>query len=300
MAEEAALAVLVALLGQHDLVDEAGGLGVGGGQPRHADAAQAALHRLQQRHEVPHGEDVVFHEQPQRRQAVDLPVEGVAQEGRAMTAEWFYAKGKQKIGPVTEEQLEELVRSGEVSRTDMVWKQGMAKWQPAGAVDGLLPKSSPAQAESPPLPNATSAVWSVWWERLNRNKPAYLSALFALALFFTCLCSPVVSLVFGAFPEGLAAFLSFLYVLFGIGLLVALIAAVFVALVRWSTRAERETSLGGKWEPVSGEGCSLWFYEDGGFLAMTASERSTSSICTRTSSPSTSKDSARLSRSRSS
>ena len=124
----------------------------------------------------------------------------------------------------------------------------------------------PLEAESPPLPNATSAVWSVWWERLNRNKPAYLSTLFALALFFTCLCSPVVSLVFGAFPEGLAAFLSFLYVLFGIGLLVALIAAVFVALVRWSTRAERETSLGGKWEPVSGEGCSLWFYEDGGFL----------------------------------
>ena len=183
-----------------------------------------------------------------------------------MTTEWYYAKNKQKVGPVTEEQLKELIRSGELSPTDMVWKQGMAKWQPAGAVDGLLPKPPPAQPEPPPLPNATSAVWSVWWERLNRNKPAYLSAPFAVALFLTCLCSPVVSFVLGAFPEGLAAFLGFLYVLFGIGLLVALVAAVFVALVRWSTRAEREKNLWGKWEPVSGEGCSLWFYEDGGFL----------------------------------
>ena len=123
-----------------------------------------------------------------------------------------------------------------------------------------------AQPEPPPLPDAGSGVKSVWWERLNRNKPAYLSALFALALFLTCLCSPIVSFVVGAFPEGLGAFLGFIYVLFMIGLFVALIAAVFVALIRWSTRAERETSLWGKWEPVSGEGCSLWFYEDGGFM----------------------------------
>ena len=80
VAEEAALAVLVALLGQHDLVDEPGGERVGGGQPRDIDAAKTPLQHLQQRHEIPHGEDVVFHEEAQRPQAVDLPVDGVVQE----------------------------------------------------------------------------------------------------------------------------------------------------------------------------------------------------------------------------
>jgi hypothetical protein len=183
-----------------------------------------------------------------------------------MAAEWYYAKNKQKVGPVTEAQLQELVRSGELSPTDMVWKQGMAKWQPAGAVDGLLPQSPPAPPEPPRLPDATSAVRSVWWERLNRNKPAYLSALLAVALFLTCLCSPVVNFVLGAFPEGLGAFLGFLYVLFMIGLFVALVVAGFVALFQAAKRAERLKYLWGKWEPVSGEGCSLWFYQDGGFM----------------------------------
>ena len=183
-----------------------------------------------------------------------------------MKAEWFYAKNKQKVGPVTEDQLKELVRSGELTPTDMVWKQGMAKWQPAGAVDGLLPNPALAPPEPPPLPDAATPASRVWWERLNRNKPAYLSALFAVVLLLTCLCSPVVSFVLGVFPEGLGAFLGFLYFLFMVGMFVALVVTGIMALFRWATRAERETSLWGKWEPVSGDGCSLWFYQDGGFL----------------------------------
>lgn len=67
-----------------------------------------------------------------------------------MTAEWFYAKDKEKVGPVTEAQLMELCRSGEISRPDMVWRQGMAKWQRAGEVEGLFVRTS----APPPLPEA--------------------------------------------------------------------------------------------------------------------------------------------------
>ena len=112
-----------------------------------------------------------------------------------MAAEWYYAKNKQKVGPVTEAQLQELVRTGQLSLADMVWKQGMTKWQSAGTVDGLLPKSPPSEPEPPPLPDTTSAAGSVWWERLKRNKPAYLSAILAVAMFCTCLGIPVVSWV---------------------------------------------------------------------------------------------------------
>jgi hypothetical protein len=78
---------------------------------------------------------------------------------RTMTAEWYYARGKEHVGPVTDQQLKELVRSGEVSRTDMVWRQGMAKWQRAGEVEGLFddePRPAPpslpeAETEAPAL-----------------------------------------------------------------------------------------------------------------------------------------------------
>jgi hypothetical protein len=78
-----------------------------------------------------------------------------------MAAEWYYAKNKQRVGPVTEAQLQELVRSGELSRSDMVWKQGMAKWMQAGQVPGLF-EDRPPQAEMasvpPPLPASPEAI----------------------------------------------------------------------------------------------------------------------------------------------
>ena len=78
VAGEPALAVLVALLGQDDLVDEAGGWRGPRRQPGDVVAAEALLQRLEQGHEVPDGEDVMLHEQPEGRRAVELPVDRVA------------------------------------------------------------------------------------------------------------------------------------------------------------------------------------------------------------------------------
>lgn len=73
-----------------------------------------------------------------------------------MAAEWYYAKGKEKVGPLTTAQLRELARSGELSRNDMVWKQGMANWTPAAQVKHLfaevVPQVVPASVP-PPLPD---------------------------------------------------------------------------------------------------------------------------------------------------
>jgi hypothetical protein len=78
-----------------------------------------------------------------------------------VTAEWYYAKGKQKAGPVTKAQLQELVRTGELGRTDMVWKQGMAKWTQAGQVPGLFgdgPPQAVTASVPPPLPASPEVV----------------------------------------------------------------------------------------------------------------------------------------------
>jgi antitoxin component YwqK of YwqJK toxin-antitoxin module len=76
-----------------------------------------------------------------------------------MTAGWYYAKNKQKVGPLTAAQLKQLARSGELARNDMVWKEGMAKWTPAGQVKGLFDDAAQVRKDTTPA-NKTSAAFT--------------------------------------------------------------------------------------------------------------------------------------------
>ena len=49
---------------------------------------------------------------------------------------WFYAVGQQQQGPVTEEQLQALVKDRVVTGDTKVWREGMADWQPYSVVSG--------------------------------------------------------------------------------------------------------------------------------------------------------------------
>ncbi|MCZ2342752.1 MAG: DUF4339 domain-containing protein [Bacteroidales bacterium] len=77
-----------------------------------------------------------------------------------MATEWYYTRDGSRVGPVADVELKQLVRSGELARNDMVWKEGMAKWQPAGQVKGLFDDAPPQPVKTtapPPLPE-TMAV----------------------------------------------------------------------------------------------------------------------------------------------
>jgi hypothetical protein len=43
---------------------------------------------------------------------------------------WFYVLHGQRAGPVSDAQLDELLRSGAITRETLIWRQGMADWQP--------------------------------------------------------------------------------------------------------------------------------------------------------------------------
>ena len=81
MAGDSASAIIVGFLGKHDLVDEAARLLIAGGEPRHFDAAESSLQHFEQRHEIPHSEDVVFHEQSQRIHAINFAVDAMVEQG---------------------------------------------------------------------------------------------------------------------------------------------------------------------------------------------------------------------------
>lgn len=61
---------------------------------------------------------------------------------------WYYADAGRQVGPVEDAQLDDLVRAGAVRDDTLIWREGMANWQPHSAVRG------PAK----PVPIPTAAV----------------------------------------------------------------------------------------------------------------------------------------------
>ncbi len=63
-------------------------------------------------------------------------------------ADWYVGQGGQQRGPLSDADLRAMVARGEVAPTDLVWKDGMAKWEAVSAVPELRP------APAPPAPAA--------------------------------------------------------------------------------------------------------------------------------------------------
>lgn len=84
--------------------------------------------------------------------------------------EWYYASNGQQQGPVSQEQLIELFKKGEVKTSDLVWNESMTDWVAFGNVPGLnqgaavpdqvqpTPSAGVAQGEGPAPAAAGSVV----------------------------------------------------------------------------------------------------------------------------------------------
>lgn len=74
--------------------------------------------------------------------------------------EWYYTQAGAQRGPIRGERLEQLARSGRLLATDLVWREGLAEWVPAGCIKDLLP-TPVARKGPPPLPVATTLTAAV-------------------------------------------------------------------------------------------------------------------------------------------
>ena len=98
MAGDPPSAIIVGFLGKHDLIDKAACLRISGDHPRHADAAKSLLQYFQQRHEIPHSENVVFHEESQHIEAIHLPVDAVVEQNFPQRVELFFnSRSKEQV-----------------------------------------------------------------------------------------------------------------------------------------------------------------------------------------------------------
>ncbi|MCZ2342657.1 MAG: DUF4339 domain-containing protein [Bacteroidales bacterium] len=80
-----------------------------------------------------------------------------------MAANWHYATGGEKHGPVTASQLKELATTGKLSPDDLVWREDMTEWRKASTVKGLFPVQPTTATETPPHDAAGESV--PLWER---------------------------------------------------------------------------------------------------------------------------------------
>ena len=75
-------------------------------------------------------------------------------------AEWFYVGFYGQLGPLTQDQMEELVRDGVIERDTYVWKAGMDQWAVAGAVSPFsISFVAKAAHTPPPVPTGTPPVF---------------------------------------------------------------------------------------------------------------------------------------------
>ena len=74
---------------------------------------------------------------------------------------WFYAKDRQKLGPVSLTDLRTLVAEGRLQPTHMVLRNGRAQWVTAGSVPGLFP----------PAPAATTVLARANLENVAATRP---------------------------------------------------------------------------------------------------------------------------------
>jgi uncharacterized protein DUF4339 len=66
---------------------------------------------------------------------------------------WFFASNGQQQGPVGEAQFRDLIARGTVAPDTLVWSEGMAGWQRAGDIPGLMsPGRPPAMPQGGPPP----------------------------------------------------------------------------------------------------------------------------------------------------
>lgn len=109
--------------------------------------------------------------------------------------EWFYIKNGEQVGPFSQEELLNKKNSGEVAPTDMVWREGMAEWQPIQQVAEFGGSGAPAQvAQAAPGQMGAPAqkIDNYLWQSI-------------VVTLLCCLPLGVVGIVFAAKVDGLVA-----------------------------------------------------------------------------------------------
>lgn len=70
-------------------------------------------------------------------------------------ASWHYVVGQDRFGPVSDDEIRELIRSGRINRETLVWQPGFDGWRTASEVlSSILDEVPPPLPSPPPVPSS--------------------------------------------------------------------------------------------------------------------------------------------------
>ena len=91
-----------------------------------------------------------------------------------MAPAWYYALNGEQKGPVTTEELKNLVASRQLSLNDLIWKKGLAEWVKVGRVRelaALVQATSSQTAETQPETTVQAAAKNVAQPQTPKESP---------------------------------------------------------------------------------------------------------------------------------
>jgi uncharacterized RDD family membrane protein YckC len=101
--------------------------------------------------------------------------------------DWYYAESGRQVGPIKEDALESLVRSGVIKPDTLVWREGMGNWQPYQTVQ---PMASAVTAGAGAVDSAPIGQASRFCSECGRPFPP--TELIAFGTALVCAnCKPV-------------------------------------------------------------------------------------------------------------
>lgn len=73
---------------------------------------------------------------------------------------WYYIDGPKRVGPFTQEEWDDLTRSGKIGPATLVWHENLAKWTPYGEVLKETPPPLPKETKEEDLVAQADPVWT--------------------------------------------------------------------------------------------------------------------------------------------
>lgn len=121
--------------------------------------------------------------------------------------QWYYSKNAAQLGPVSLDELRAKIASGEISGSEMAWREGMPDWRPISSIAELQDSMAGVQA----APEAESVVNSPY--RPPSAAPAQVSGVLIpnylwQSIVVTILCCwplGIPAIVYAAKVDGLKA-----------------------------------------------------------------------------------------------
>jgi hypothetical protein len=120
------------------------------------------------------------------------------------TRKWFVRSGDAERGPYSSKEIKALVRTGDISAKDMLWKEGMENWVAAGDYPRLFRVIKPPQAITPRLRVFGAAAVTLLlalvlspWGDVSRIIVSDHAKVIVLVLSTGCLLASIGLLTFG-------------------------------------------------------------------------------------------------------